>query len=149
MNRAGATTRCADEAETIKAGRQLASRLAPGDLVALEGALGAGKTVLVRGLGEGLGLAAEEISSPSFVLAIDHPEASPPLLHVDLYRLPEGASLEPLGIDEALAGGYIVAVEWGERLPEFWQRAAWRVVIRLEPDDVRSVTIIPPHSEAG
>ena len=138
--------RCPDEAATEEQGRLLATRLRAGSLVALEGELGSGKTVFVRGLARGLGVEPAAVSSPSFVLAIDHRDGNPPLLHVDLYRLPAGASLADLGIEEALDSGYVVAVEWGERLPAPLGEAGWTV--RLTPgrqESGRIVEITPPQ----
>jgi tRNA threonylcarbamoyladenosine biosynthesis protein TsaE len=139
------------EAATRAAGAALAARLAPGALVALEGDLGAGKTVFVRGLAEGLGLAPEEIGSPSFVLAVEHRGERAALLHVDLYRLPEGAGIDDLGIEDALDAGCVVAVEWGERLPGFLRAVAWRVTIADAPDrgpEDRAISVVPPRGPA-
>lgn len=135
------------EIETRQAGRKLGERLERGALVALEGDLGAGKTVFVRGIAEGLGHDPESIASPSFVLAVEHPGGRIPLLHVDLYRLPTGAGVEELGIEEALDAGWIVAVEWGERLPPFLRQAAWRVLLAVAEGcgaDARALTLLPP-----
>lgn len=140
---------CRTAAETRLLGKRAAASLPPGALLSLEGDLGAGKTVFVQGLAEGLGLDPRGIGSPSFVLAVEYPAGQPPLLHVDLYRLAEGAGIDDLGIEEALARGWLVAVEWGERLPGFLRRAAWRVIIRLAEGfgEGRSVTLLPPlHS---
>jgi tRNA threonylcarbamoyladenosine biosynthesis protein TsaE len=91
-------------------GARLAPMLRAGDLVVLDGELGAGKTTLTRGLGAALG-AREAITSPTFVLAREHPTASgPPLVHVDAYRLATGAEVEDLDLDW---DGSIVVVEWG------------------------------------
>ncbi len=137
---------CEDEAATEEQGHRLAARLAPGTLVALTGELGAGKTVFVRGLARGLGIDPGAISSPSFVLSIDHQDGRPPLLHVDLYRLPTGASMDDLGIDEALLAGYVVAVEWGERLPDALRAAAWTARFSFgASDSERIVEILPPR----
>ncbi len=136
------------EEETERIGERLAADLRPGDVVLLEGDLGAGKTVLVRGLARGLGHDPEAIVSPSFVLAIWHRGGRFPLLHVDLYRLPEGAGLDELGIDDALAAGAVVAVEWGERIPGSLVEGAWRV--RIEPGGTsgeRVVSIVRPEPE--
>jgi tRNA threonylcarbamoyl adenosine modification protein YjeE len=91
-------------------GARLASVLRAGDLVQLDGELGAGKTTLTRGLGAALG-AREAITSPTFVLARVHPTASGiPLVHVDAYRLSTAAELDDLDLDWE---GSIVVVEWG------------------------------------
>ncbi|MFN7966770.1 MAG: tRNA (adenosine(37)-N6)-threonylcarbamoyltransferase complex ATPase subunit type 1 TsaE [Acidobacteriota bacterium] len=125
-----------------------AQQLAPGSLVALEGDLGAGKTVFVRGLAAGLAHDTDNVSSPSFVLAIEHRGGVRSLLHVDLYRLADGAGLDDLGIEEALARDWIVAVEWAQRLPGLLRRRAWRVSIvhaTGQPETERVVTIFSPE----
>ncbi|MCC6270766.1 MAG: tRNA (adenosine(37)-N6)-threonylcarbamoyltransferase complex ATPase subunit type 1 TsaE [Microbacteriaceae bacterium] len=92
-------------------GASLAPHLRAGDLVALNGVLGAGKTTLVRGLGAALGVRGP-VTSPTFVLARTHPrEGGAPLVHVDAYRLSSPAELDDLDLD---FGGSIVVVEWAE-----------------------------------
>jgi len=92
-------------------GARLAGLLAAGDLVVLDGPLGAGKTTLTRGLGAALG-ARGAVTSPTFVLAREHPTSSGvPFVHVDAYRLASAVELDDLDLDWARA---IVAIEWGE-----------------------------------
>lgn len=95
-------------------GRELGARLRAGDLLVLTGALGAGKTTLSRGLGEGLGVRGP-VTSPTFVLARTHPSlvGGPALVHVDAYRLTDAVELDDLDIDFA---GSVVVVEWGAGL---------------------------------
>ena len=94
-------------------GALLAQQLRAGDLVTLNGELGAGKTTLTRGLGEALGVRGA-VTSPTFVLARTHPrEGGAPLVHVDAYRLSTAAELDDLDIDFARS---IVVVEWGAGL---------------------------------
>lgn len=103
-------------------GEHLASHLRAGDLVLLNGELGAGKTTLTRGIGAGLGVRAA-VTSPTFVLARTHPRRAgePPLVHVDAYRLASAVELDDLDIDFAAS---IVVVEWGEgmldRVTDSW-----------------------------
>ncbi len=100
----------ADSAAMEAFGARLAPLLQAGDLVLLNGELGAGKTTLTRGLGAALG-ARGAVTSPTFVLAREHPTASGvPLVHVDAYRLSTGRELDDLDLDYARA---IVVVEWG------------------------------------
>jgi len=100
-----------DEMEAL--GARLAASLRAGDLVALNGELGAGKTTFTRGLGAALGVRGA-VTSPTFVLARTHPRVDgPPLVHVDAYRLGSAAELDDLDIDFANS---IVVVEWGEGL---------------------------------
>ena len=99
--------------EMAALGALLASRLQAGDLVALNGELGAGKTTLTRGLGEALGVRGA-VTSPTFVLARTHPrEGGAPLVHVDAYRLQSAVELDDLDIDFERS---ITVVEWGAGL---------------------------------
>jgi tRNA threonylcarbamoyladenosine biosynthesis protein TsaE len=114
--------RLPDAAATRRFGRSLAARLRAGDLVILSGELCAGKTTLVQGLGQGLGVRGP-VTSPTFVIARVHPSlaAGPALVHVDAYRL--GAwELDDLDLDADLEDS-VTVVEWGEGLAE-----------RLSPD---------------
>jgi len=122
--------------ETVALGKRLAGRLDVGDLVAVEGELGAGKTVLVRGIALGLGLADERmVSSPTYVLVQEY-AGRVTVFHVDLYRLRGGAEeVEDLALAEMLAEG-VVLVEWADRAGGALPRPHWRVVIR--PTGVRS-----------
>lgn len=91
-------------------GERLALELRAGDLVLLDGELGAGKTTLTRGIGRGLGIRGA-VTSPTFVLARTHPRAGgAPLVHVDAYRLPGAREVEDLDLD---LDGSITVVEWG------------------------------------
>lgn len=132
----------AGEDDTRTAGRDLARRLDRGDAVFVEGELGAGKTVFVKGLAEGLGLDPDEVTSPSFALVHEYgPPGKPPtLVHADLYRLPGGGSIEDLGLDER--GGAILVVEW-PRAPVTGRRA-WRVKISIAPGGARRIEFVEP-----
>jgi tRNA threonylcarbamoyladenosine biosynthesis protein TsaE len=104
-------------AETRALAAWLGAALERGDLLLLDGGLGAGKTLFVQGLAAGLGLAAA-VKSPTYTLVHEHRSAAPGrpgLGHLDLYRMAEGRDLGDLGLDDLLARG-AVAVEWGGRL---------------------------------
>ena len=126
----------ASEADTRDAGRRLAASLGGGELVILTGPLGAGKTVFVRGLAEGLGVDPAAVRSPTFVLHHVYTGGRLTLHHLDLYRLADDADLRVLDVDELLDAGDVVAVEWGER-PGLRATAAWAVVIELDGDGRR------------
>jgi tRNA threonylcarbamoyladenosine biosynthesis protein TsaE len=99
--------------EMASLGARIAERLEAGDLVALNGELGAGKTTLTRGLGEALGVRGA-VTSPTFVLARTHPRPDgPPLVHVDAYRLSSAVELDDLDIDFERS---VTVVEWGAGL---------------------------------
>ncbi|MCC7243123.1 MAG: tRNA (adenosine(37)-N6)-threonylcarbamoyltransferase complex ATPase subunit type 1 TsaE [Acidobacteria bacterium] len=103
------------EAETRELAARLAASLEPGAVLLLSGDLGAGKTAFVRGLAKGMGIDPDAVTSPTFTLVHEYRGGRLPLIHVDLYRL-EVADLDDIGLDEALAGEGVVAVEWPERL---------------------------------
>ncbi|MEW2066979.1 tRNA (adenosine(37)-N6)-threonylcarbamoyltransferase complex ATPase subunit type 1 TsaE [Streptomyces sp. NPDC007346] len=128
-------------------GRRLARVLAPGDLVMLTGELGAGKTTLTRGLGEGLGVRGA-VTSPTFVIARVHPPlgAGPALVHVDAYRLGGGLDkMEDLDLDVSLPES-VVVVEWGDGKVEELSEDRLRVLIDRATgdtdDDRREVTLV-------
>ncbi len=102
-------------AETRQWGRRLASWLAAGDVVALFGELGAGKTEFVRGVAQGLGTPPEMVSSPTFALVHEYP-GRVTVAHVDLYRLEDVRGDFLLDLEEYFFGPYITLVEWAERL---------------------------------
>ena len=137
-----------DGAEATRAlGRRLAGRLAAGDLVVLSGPLGAGKTALTQGIGEGLGVQGQ-VTSPTFVLARVH-RGPLPLVHVDAYRLRDAGAptleLDDLDLDADLPDS-VVVVEWGEGLAEGLSDA--RLQVHLDrpaggPDDLRTARVVP------
>jgi tRNA threonylcarbamoyladenosine biosynthesis protein TsaE len=134
----------ARETESEDETRQLAARLAEG-LVAgavllLHGDLGAGKTAFVRGLAEGLGVSEDAVSSPTFTLVHEYRGGRLTLYHADLYRLPSGASLDDLGLDDVAEDG-VLAIEWPERLARPVPGAI-DVDIDIIGDTDRSITIV-------
>jgi tRNA threonylcarbamoyladenosine biosynthesis protein TsaE len=104
------------ETETSAVGRELGTTLVAGDVVLLHGDLGAGKTAFVRGLAEGLGVRADDVSSPTFTLVQEYRGGRLPLFHVDLYRLNDPREIDDLGLDEIAEDG-VLAIEWAERNP--------------------------------
>ena len=109
------------EAETRALGKQFGARLAMGDVVALVGDLGAGKTQFVKGVAEAFGISPEDVSSPTFTIAHEY-GGHIPLYHLDLYRLSGPAELQQSGVEEYFDMDGICLVEWPERaehlLPE-------------------------------
>ncbi len=111
------TRRLISADETHELGRRLGKLARPGTVVALDGELGAGKTCLAGGVGEGLDIG-EPITSPTFIILAVHEGGRLPLYHMDLYRLGDASELDELGLEEALAGGGVALVEWAGRFPE-------------------------------
>jgi len=129
--------------DTRGVGERLATVLAAGDLLILTGDLGAGKTTLTQGLGDGLGVRSP-VTSPTFVIARIHPSlrGGPELVHVDAYRLGDTAELDDLDLDTDLDQA-VTVVEWGSGLAE--ALSSDRLELRLEraADDVRTLTLTP------
>lgn len=98
-------------------GRAVAALARPGEVVALDGELGAGKTQFVRGMAEALGAGPDQVASPTFVLVHEYEGGRLPLVHVDAYRMGGADELVELGFDE-LRDGAVVAVEWAARVGE-------------------------------
>lgn len=117
----------------------LAASLVPGDVLLLSGDLGAGKTAFVKGLALGLGLDADEVSSPTFALLHEYAGGRLPLHHADLYRL-SPAEVDDLGLDELAASGGILAVEWPDRLTRPWPDAL-HVTLAHTGETTRRITI--------
>ncbi|MGC1404692.1 MAG: tRNA (adenosine(37)-N6)-threonylcarbamoyltransferase complex ATPase subunit type 1 TsaE [Thermodesulfobacteriota bacterium] len=105
------------EQATMQLGQRLASLLKAGDVVALYGELGAGKTCLVRGLAKGLIIAERQVASPSFSLINEYPGPLP-LFHMDCYRLHLDEEIEELGLEEYFDGPGITVIEWAERIKD-------------------------------
>lgn len=100
--------------DTDRLGRSIGRALRGGEVLALFGELGAGKTALVRGIASGLGAASAAVTSPTFVLIHEY-RGRLPLVHVDLYRLGSPRELDSIGLSEYLSGRTVVAVEWADR----------------------------------
>ena len=95
----------------------MATALRGGERIGLAGELGAGKTCLVRGIAEGLGIPSEQVRSPSFPILLPYDGGRLPLFHIDLFRLPAG-DIDSLALREYIYGFGVCAVEWYERLDE-------------------------------
>jgi tRNA threonylcarbamoyladenosine biosynthesis protein TsaE len=127
--------RCADVEATRAVGAVVAGLLEPGDLVLLDGELGAGKTTFVQGMAVALGVA-DPVTSPTFTLVDVHPtKAGFDLLHVDVYRLEHLHEVVDLAIPEALDEGAVAIVEWGSRALGAFRGEHLRVALTIVEDD--------------
>ena len=135
----------ADEAATARLGAELATLVRPGDVIALSGPLGVGKTALARGLIGALGHAGE-VPSPSFAIVQPYEDLEPPLWHVDLYRIEDPAELAELGLDAAEDG--VMVVEWPERAGAGAWPDALRLTLAFGRNGDRNLTAqVPPAWE--
>ena len=130
------TVKTESPAETRALGEHLAKQLQAGDVILLEGELGAGKSELARGIARGLGVA-ETVTSPSFTILNVYESGSLPLYHFDWYRLESAEELFELGMDEYLGGDGVALVEWPERCPEAVPETCLRIRMIPEGESVR------------
>ena len=131
------------ESETFEVGKRLGRELRGGEIILLDGPLGAGKTMLVKGIASALGIDQEEVTSPSFTLVNPHPGRLL-LYHIDLYRLDEGATAaHAVDLDEILVDeNAVVIIEWAERLGRYpLPEDAWRISISGDGDEPRRITL--------
>ena len=125
--------------ETARFGMRLASLLKAGDVVALYGELGSGKTTLVRGIARGLGVKEERmVTSPTFVLLNIYPGRMP-LYHIDLYRLKGASDLYDLGFEEYFFGEGVCVVEWAEKAEALLPSSAIRIELTTIDEHTREL----------
>jgi tRNA threonylcarbamoyladenosine biosynthesis protein TsaE len=127
-------------AETEALGARIAANLFPGAFIALYGELGAGKTALARGIGEGLGIA--DVVSPTFTIVQEH-EGRLPLFHFDAYRLKDERELFDIGFEEYLLSGGVVLMEWPERVPDVLPEERLDIVLKGSADESRDILLLP------
>jgi tRNA threonylcarbamoyladenosine biosynthesis protein TsaE len=124
--------------QTFRAGEAVAGRVRPGDVLALVGDLGAGKTQWVAGLAAGLGSEAA-VTSPTFTLIHEYGGGRLPLYHVDCYRLERAEELLGIGLDDYLDGRGVLAIEWADKFPELLPATARWVRFRICEGDEREI----------
>jgi len=128
--------------ETIQIGKSIGSLLLPGDVVALVGELGAGKTQFIKGLAAGAGIRKPAyVSSPSFTL-INEYEGKIPFYHIDLFRLETEKEAGDLGLEEYFQGIGITAIEWADKIPSLLPREMLFIHIAYAGKNTRSLEII-------
>ena len=126
--------------KTLKLGKKFSAQLKPGDIVCLFGDLGSGKTTLVKGIAQGLGIAPDVVNSPTFVL-LNIYEGKLPLYHFDLYRLEDVQEILALGYEEYFYGDGITIVEWAERLRHLLPEKYLRVELFHRGEEKRLIKV--------
>jgi len=127
--------------ETREAGRAVAQKLPASALVLLSGELGAGKTTLVKGIVDGLGIAgADDVSSPTYTIVHEYGEPVR-VYHVDLYRLDTEKEVHGFGFEDLLDRRALVLVEWGERFPQLLPRERIEITIDTTGESSRRITV--------
>lgn len=125
--------------ETIKLGEKIGSRLAKGDVLALQGGLAAGKTTITKGIALGLGIT-EPITSPTFTLISEY-SGRLNLYHMDVYRLDSSEAFVDLGAEELVYGDGVCVIEWSEKIMDELPDSAIVVTIETLPDGRRSINL--------
>jgi len=128
-------------------GRAVGSLIPAGTVISLEGGLGAGKTVLAKGICNGLGIG-DDVLSPSFILVEEY-RGEFRVFHFDLYRLRELGEVEEVGFFDSIDGENVVIVEWGDRLPGGPEVYDITIGIRITGDGEREITITAPGGFLG
>ena len=129
--------------DTLAIARELGAALLPGDVVAMTGELGAGKTLFCKGVGEALGIPPDRIVSPTFTIVTEH--AGPvPLTHIDVYRLSGARDADEIGMRELLSGDGVCLVEWAEKIEELLPTDCIRVTFTISGDDRREIAVGAP-----
>jgi len=127
--------------QTLGIGRSIAGNLQAGDIICLFGDLGSGKTVLTKGIGEGLGLHKKDVISPSYVLIREYKGGELPLYHFDLYRLNKAREVVLLGYEEYFYGDGVSVVEWADRLGKLLPEGYLRIDLRVRGATKRELKI--------
>ncbi len=125
--------------ETVELGKKIGSFLKKGDIIAMQGTLGAGKTTITKGIAQALGIN-ETITSPTFCLISEY-EGKMPLYHMDVYRLDGAEDFANLGTEDMLYGEGVSIIEWSEKIMEELPHKT--IILKLEPHDdgARTITI--------
>ena len=127
--------------KTEQLGKILAKNLKPGDIVCLFGELGSGKTVLTKGIAQGLKIKKKDVHSPTFTLMNIYPGPKVPVYHFDLYRIRKPKEIEAIGYEDFLYGEGISIVEWADRLGPLLPKACLSVKIEHKSENERFLTI--------
>lgn len=135
---------CSSPEETQALGERIATLLKKGSIVALKGALGAGKTCLAKGIAKGLGVK-EELNSPSYTIVNEYvcvqDTSAAALYHIDAYRLNGNEDFTSIGGEEIVFGNGISLIEWCERIPAFIPNDALKVEIEIKGDNERHIHV--------
>jgi len=126
--------------ETERLGFLLGEILTRGDIIALAGELGTGKTTLVRGMARGMGFEDGEVASPSFTLVNEY-QGPYPLFHIDLYRIKDEKELLGIGYEEYISGDGVAVIEWADRVPQAVPRESLRITLRYLDDERREIVL--------
>lgn len=136
------------ESETLELGEQLAPELKPGDVVALFGDLGTGKTHLIQGMCKGLGVTTH-VSSPTFTIVNEYRAVSCPVYHFDFYRVKSAEEIRDIGFEEYIDGKGICLIEWAEKAARFLPELRLNIHLSLgEQEEMRTI-VVTSHAKVA
>ncbi len=134
--------------QTRALGARLGSVVRAGDVIALQGDLGAGKTNFVQGLARGLQIT-EDVNSPTFILANEYHSGRLPLYHIDAYRVSDAAEAEGFGLDDYLFGDGVTVIEWAERVRDALPQDVLWLEFEYRDETTRALYVRAPGANAG
>jgi tRNA threonylcarbamoyladenosine biosynthesis protein TsaE len=126
--------------DTLRLGRHIARNLRKGDIICLCGDLGSGKTVLAKGIAEGLGIEKKEVVSPTFIIMREY-DGRLPMYHFDLYRLRDAGEMTGLGYEEYFFDNGVSVIEWAERLGGLTPASYLKIKIKVTAEKMRRITL--------
>ncbi|MDD7202266.1 MAG: tRNA (adenosine(37)-N6)-threonylcarbamoyltransferase complex ATPase subunit type 1 TsaE [Sphaerochaetaceae bacterium] len=126
--------------ETLEIGRAIGAKCKSGTVISLRGSLGAGKTVIAKGVAEALGIK-DAIVSPTFTLIQEYQGTKLQMFHMDLYRLSGTDEFEMIGGEEMLYGKAVVLIEWSEKIEEMLPEGTVFITIDIQPNQDRAITV--------
>ena len=128
------------EEETKKIGREIAGHLHPGIPVLISGELGAGKTILIKGIASYFDVDESDVHSPSFKI-IQTYKGKTSIIHVDLYRIEEKNDIRELGLEELACSDELMLIEWGEKVGDLFDDVSYEIRIEYRGDRKRKITL--------
>jgi tRNA threonylcarbamoyladenosine biosynthesis protein TsaE len=126
--------------DTMEIGFELGRLLKAGDIVGLYGDLGAGKTIMVKGIAKAFGISEREVASASYTIIAEY-ETEPPFIHIDLYRIEHGSEFDELGIRSITGGRSVSVIEWAEKAPGELRDEIIKVRLQGLDEQTREITV--------
>lgn len=134
--------------ETKDIGFRLGRLLKAGDVVALYGGLGSGKTTLAKGIATALGITERDIVSASFIMIAEY-DTTPPFSHIDLYRIEKNSELDAIGLWDQIKGDGISVIEWAEKAEKGLPEGTIKVMLKSTGENIREIIIEGKNEESG
>ena len=135
--------------ETFKLGERIGQKASPGQIYALSGDLGVGKTVLTQGIAKGLGIS-EPVCSPTFTIMQSYEDGRLPFYHFDVYRITDVEEMEEIGYEDCFYGGGVCLIEWAELISDILPADCISICVEKDPEkdfDYRKITIDFPEGK--